>query len=136
VSLKAGKAGNNSGRQSCKALTNAGKPCSAPISENGLCYFHAHPERLRELGRSGGRMNRRFSREIEAFPERSLKSVRDVTELLAETINFLRAGRLDPRMANTVGYLATAMLKGLQQGDIEGRLLAIEAVLTGTSQDQ
>ena len=28
VSLKAGKAGNNSGRQSCKALTNAGKPKS------------------------------------------------------------------------------------------------------------
>ena len=135
MSLKAGKAGNNSGRQTCKALTNAGKPCSAPIAENGLCYFHAHPERLRELGRSGGRMNRRFSREIEAFPEHPLKTVQDVTDLLAEMINHLRAGRLDPRVANTVGYLATAMLKALQQGDVDGRLRAIEAVLIGTSQD-
>jgi hypothetical protein len=54
-------------------------------------------------------------REIEAFPERPLKSVQDVTDLLAETINHLRAGRLDPPIANTVGYLATAMLKSLQQ---------------------
>jgi hypothetical protein len=58
-----------------------------------------------------------------------LKSVRDVTELLAETINHLRAGKLDPRVANAVGYLATAMLKALQEGDIEARLRAIEQVL-------
>ena len=81
-------------------------------------------------------MNRRFPREIEAFPEHPLKTVQDVTDLLAETINHLRAGRLDPRVANTVGYLATAMLKALQQGDVDGRLRAIEAVLMGTSQNQ
>jgi hypothetical protein len=60
-----------------------------------------------------------------------LRSVADVTDLLAETINQLRDGRIDSRTANTVGYLATALLKALQQGDIEARLRAIEAVLTG-----
>lgn len=69
----------------------------------------------------------------EAIQERSLKSVLDVKELLAETINQVRVGRLDARVANTVGYLATAMLKALQQGDTEGRLRAIEAVLMGTT---
>jgi len=117
------------GRQTCKATTNAGKPCAAPAVENGLCYFHAHPELARNLGRRGGRMNRRFREPPEGLPERPLKSVRDVTELLAETINHLRAGKLDPRVANAVGYLATAMLKALHEGDIEARLRAIEQVL-------
>lgn len=47
-------------------------------------------------------MNRRFPESPEGLPERLLKSVRDVTELLAETINHLHAGKLDPRVANAV----------------------------------
>ena len=75
-------------------------------------------------------MNRRFLPIPDGLPERPLKTVQDVTGLLGETINRLRAGQLDPRIANTMGYLATAMLKALQQGDIEARLRAIEEVLT------
>jgi hypothetical protein len=59
-----------------------------------------------------------------------MRSVDDVTTLLAETINRVRGGRVDPRVANTVGYLAMALLKALQQGAIESRLQALEAVLT------
>jgi hypothetical protein len=51
-----------------------------------------------------------------------------VTALLSETINLVRSGRLDPRTSNAVGYLAAVMLKALQQGDIEARLQALEAV--------
>jgi hypothetical protein len=64
------------------------------------------------------------------YVDRPLKTVDDVTKLLAETINGLRSGSIDSRIANTVGYLATGMLKALQQGDIEGRLRAMEAVLS------
>ena len=60
---------------------------------------------------------------------RPLTTVDDVTALLAENFNGLRSGSVDSRIASTVGYLATAMLKALQQGDIEGRLRAMEAVL-------
>ena len=59
-----------------------------------------------------------------------LKSVDDVTNLLADTINDLSSGAIGSRLANTVGYLATGMLKALQQGDIEFRLRAVEAVLS------
>jgi len=51
-----------------------------------------------------------------------------VTSLLSETINLVRSGALDPRTSNAVGYLAAVMLKALQQGDIEARLQALEAV--------
>lgn len=51
-----------------------------------------------------------------------------MTALLAQTINQVRSGGLDPRTGNAVGYLAAVMLKAFQQGDIEARLQALEAV--------
>lgn len=54
----------------------------------------------------------------------------DVARLFADTINDLRSGKIDSRLANTVGFLAGGMLKAMQQGEIEGRLRAMEAVLS------
>jgi hypothetical protein len=54
--------------------------------------------------------------------------VSDVTGLLAQTINQVRSGRLDPKTGNAVGYLAGVLLKALQQGDFEARLQVLEAV--------
>lgn len=62
------------------------------------------------------------------YAERSLKTVGDVTALLGDTIKDLGMGLIDPKEATAVGYLAAGMLKALQQGDIEGRLRALEAV--------
>jgi hypothetical protein len=116
----------------CTAKKRSGERCRAVAVENGLCALHGDPARAVELGRKSGWARRRVRSPglPEDCPSRPLRSVADVTELLGETINQVRGGRIDPRAANTLGYLATAMLKALQQGDIEARLRAIEAVLT------
>jgi hypothetical protein len=116
----------------CNGKKKSGERCGAVALENGLCALHSDPARAVELGRKSGRARRnvRFSTATEDCPALSLRSVGDVTELLAETINQVRTRRIDPRVANTVGYLATGMLKALQQGDIEGRLRAMEVVLS------
>ena len=49
--------------------------------------------------------------------------------LLADSINRLRRGELDPKVANAVGYLASVLLRALEQGPIEERLAQVEAVL-------
>ena len=119
----------------CKSKKKSGERCRAVAVENGLCALHADPARAVELGRKSGRARRHVrlpDDPAEDCPTLSLRSVADVTELLGETINQVRRGRLDPRAANSLGYLATAMLKALQQGDTEGRLRAIEAVLMAT----
>ena len=118
-------------KERCQGVTKSGAACTAWPMEGGLCYFHANPAKASELGRRGGQgkspANSGGTAQLLGLP---LRTVDDVTALLAETINGLRSGSIDSRIANTVGYLATAMLKALQQGDIEGRLRAMEAVLS------
>ena len=97
----------------------------------GLCFLHANPAKASELGQRGGKAKSSTPASAPAeYVRRTLQNVDDVTSLLADTINDLRDGNIDPKLANTVGYLATGMLKALQQGDIEGRLRAMEAVLS------
>jgi hypothetical protein len=49
---------------------------------------------------------------------------------LADSINRLRRGQLDPRVANAMGYLASILLKALDQR-LEERLAYLEAVISG-----
>ena len=42
------------GAESSKTRTKADDPCPAAAVERGLCFFHAHPEKLSELGRQDG----------------------------------------------------------------------------------
>jgi hypothetical protein len=46
-----------------------------------------------------------------------------------ETINQVRLGKIDPKVANAVGYLASVHLKALEQGPVQERLARIEASL-------
>ena len=97
----------------------------------GLCYFHANPDKASELGQRGGKAKSSEGvSDATEYLDLPLRTVEDVTTLLADTINDLRSGSIDSRIANTVGYLASGMLKALQQGDIEGRLRAMEGVLS------
>jgi hypothetical protein len=47
--------------------------------------------------------------------------------LLTDSINRLRRGQLDPRVANAMGYLTGVLLRALEQGAVEERLARIEA---------
>ena len=84
-----------------------------------------------ELGQRGGKgKGAADGLDLTGYVHRPLRNADDVTKLLADTINYLCSGAMDTRIANILGYLATAMLKAMQEGDVEGRLRAIEAVLT------
>ncbi len=123
-------------RQRCKARTKAGVPCQAPAVEGDLCFCHAHPDRLAELGRQGGQKNRRWK--VDAcgdLPHRHLKTIGDVSDLLEETINRVRQGPFDLRAANSIGFLAGILLKALDQR-LEERLAHLEAVISGKGENE
>ena len=50
----------------------------------------------------------------------------DLRDLLAESIIEIRAGKLDPKVANELGYLGTSLLRALEVADVERRLDLLE----------
>jgi len=83
-----------------------------------------------EPGRPGGMTRSRPAAVLPAdTPDHSLRDTRDVSALLGDSINRLRRGELDPRVANAIGYLAGILLRALEQGPMEERLAHLEAVL-------
>jgi len=131
MNLKLRKGSKQRARERCKAKTNSGSQCRAPAVEAGLCFCHAHPEKLAELGRQGGLKNRRWKVGNGELEHRPLKSVGQVSELLEETINRVRQGPFDLRAANAIGFLASILLRALENGRIEDRLAHLEALTTG-----
>jgi hypothetical protein len=133
MSLKAQKGSKQRSSKHCKAQTKAGGACQAPALEGGLCFFHAHPEKLATLGRQGGQKNRRWKADECDLAQRPLKNIGEVSELLEETINRVRQGPFDLRAANAIGFLASVLLRSLEQGPVEDRLAKIEAALAANA---
>jgi hypothetical protein len=134
IKLKPERGSKHGGQKRCKAETKAGGPCRAPAVEGGLCFCHAHPERLAELGRQGGRKNRHWTSMDQGLPAKALRSTADVASLLEETINRVRQGPFDLRAANTIGFLSGTLLKALDEWRIERHLLNLETVVTGNTE--
>ena len=135
MSLKLKKGAKQQSRAQCKARTKAGVPCQAPAVEGDLCFCHAHPERLAELGRQGGRKNRHWKADELDLQQIPLKSIGDVNGLLEETINRVRRGPFDLRAANAIGFLASTLLKALDQR-LEERLAHLEAVISRKGENE
>ena len=114
----------------CKARTKSGQPCKGAAGKNGLCLLHAYPERAAELGRKSGQARRNCVLSDEPLlvlqPPRTALEVRDV---LGQVMAELRARHVDPRVASTLAYVASVLLKSIEVGDVEDRLAGLEAML-------
>lgn len=64
-----------------------------------------------------------------ATSEIKVEDCGDVVALLSETINQVRKGQIDPRVANSVGYLASITVKVLEQNALEDRIARLEEIL-------
>jgi hypothetical protein len=120
----------------CQFRKKNGERCGAdPQTGKILCVFH-DPARATDgqRARRAGGVNRTRSAAVlpADSPDHPLGNTHDVSNLLADSINRLRRGELDPRVANGIGYLASVLLRALEQGPMEERLAHLEAIL-GTS---
>lgn len=115
----------------CRGKRADGDPCHAAVaSGSDYCFFHDpdRAEERREAQALGGSRNRMKTLATDA-PDVTVGTCEDVVRLLAKTINQVRRGEIDPRVANAVGYLANVLIRALEQGEIEARLAALEAAL-------
>jgi hypothetical protein len=122
--------------RNCRFRKQNGQRCGAdPQSGKDLCVFH-DPARASEghrARRAGGLRRTRVAAVLAPeTPDHPPRSTKEVSDLLAESINHLRKGQLDPKVANAVGYLASVLLRSLEQGRIEERLAQLERIIGKT----
>ncbi len=113
----------------CEHVRTTGERCRGyAVAGSPFCFAHdpAQAPKRDDARRRGGEAGK-----IDPLPASTLsvRSLADVLELIETTINDVRAGRVDVRVANAVGYLANVSVKVIQQADIEARLEALESVL-------
>lgn len=123
----------------CRFRKKNGEICRANSqSDDGLCIFH-DPARAGEVSRArrtGGKKRSQGATVLPPdTPDHTLGNSHDVARLLADTINQVRRGQLDPRVANTVGYLSNILVAALQLGPLEDRLLRLEGTVGIESAD-
>jgi hypothetical protein len=120
----------------CQGRRANGDPCKAhAINGSPFCFFHDPAAAAkRTAARKAGGQKHRAATLAPTSADFPLEAVQDVAKLLADTINHVRRGELDPRVANSVGYLAGILLRAIEQGATEERLAALEAVVSGPRQ--
>ena len=101
----------------CSAKNKAGKPCNAPaVGGTKRCVMHSG--RAAELGSKGGRRRAVYDPDnLKELP--APKTAADLRDLLAQSIVEMRAGKMDPKLANSISSLATSFLRAAEVADSE-----------------
>ena len=122
----------------CKATRKDGQPCTAQAAVGrDYCFFHdpAKTQDARAAQAKGGSTKNTLQ---EVRPWRGLPgdvvalrspSPADLINLLADTIDEVKTGKIDPKVANATGYLVGVMVKILEYDALEERLATIEEAL-------
>jgi hypothetical protein len=117
----------------CHARKKNGGECGADAQVGkDVCVFHdpakaADGQRARRAG--GLNRSRRKAVLPSETPDHPLRTTTEVSAFLGACINQVRRGELDPRVGNSVGYLASVLLRSLEQGPLEERMARLEATL-------
>jgi hypothetical protein len=118
-------------KQRCEGVALGGAQChAAALADSTFCFFHdpSKAAERHEAHAAGGRQNR-MKTLGPGIPNVKIKDSRDVVALLSDTINQVRKGLIDPRIANSVGYLANQMVRVLAQNELEDRIQKLEEAI-------
>ena len=115
----------------CEFIKPDGQNCEAyAVKGTSFCYFHnpdISDEEKKEAQTNGG-ANRALTLK-EALPELALGKPSDAVLLIADTISRVRAGTLDIRTANCLGFLSDKLLKAFEVSQLNDRVEVIERVI-------
>jgi hypothetical protein len=118
----------------CRFIKSDGSHCKAyAVRESFYCFIHdpdLKQEREAARVRGGQERSRKAAVLPPNTPDRSLATAADVGEMLADTINKVSRGELDPRVANAMNGLANSLFRVQQQDLLERRLEKIESIFT------
>jgi hypothetical protein len=122
-------------KKTCAAKKPDGAHCqAASLPGTNFCFFHSpkHAAERRKAQSRGGMANRIATLPADA-PDVKIEDGADVVTLLCQTINQVRRGEIDPRVANAVGYLSNIVLAATAQRDLETRIAELESLVRNRS---
>ena len=117
----------------CEFRKQDGKRCEANAQAGrNSCVFHdpakaAEGQRARRAG--GLHRSRPAAVLPRQTPDQPLGNTTEVSAFLSKSINDVLRGALDPRVANSAGYLANILLRSLEQAPLEERMARLESTL-------
>lgn len=115
----------------CNHTKESGETCEAyAVKGSDFCYFHnpdISDEDKREAQSNGGKTKALTLKE--PLPELALSKPSDAVLLIADTISRVRAGTLDIRTANCLGFLSDKLLKAFEVSQLNERVEVIERVI-------
>jgi len=113
----------------CQFIKSDGEECKAnAMRDNEFCFSHnpdMEEERMSAVSR-GGRAPRKA---YEPLPEVKIENTKDVVNLLSTTISEVRAGSVELRVANCIGYLSGHLIKAFEISELEDRIIKLERLL-------
>ena len=114
----------------CQAITKSGHPCRAhALRGKKYCLTH-DPEsknQMKVYARKGGQVKKKI--QVQLAPIKFEGDVKEILDLLADTVNQVRSNQMPPRTANTIGYLASVMIKALEITQLNERLVKVEKIV-------
>jgi len=114
----------------CAFVKPDGKNCDAwAMTDSDFCFTH-NPKTKKQKKiavRKGGKANRKKYSPLEIV---EIKDNRDVAKLITTTINEVRQGLADVRVANCIFYGSGQLIKAMEIVDLEERLTKIEEILS------
>ena len=113
----------------CGYIKSNKKQCAAhAMAGSKFCFTHNPDtkEQKRAAVIRGGKMSKKNR---SSLPPVILNQSKDVVALLATTINEVRSGSIELRVANCIGYLSGHLIKAIEISDLEERVSKIEEIL-------
>lgn len=115
----------------CVYLKDNNQPCQAnAMSGSEYCYLHnpdIPDEDKREAQTKGGEARSLIL--AYPLPELALETPTDAVILVSDTIKRVRAGELDIKTANCIGFLTDKLLKAFEVARLNDKVEYIERVI-------
>ena len=116
----------------CAGFKDNGQPCGAPkLREGEFCRMHdpAHAAEVAEARRLGGLRRRREVAVVGAYDLGGLETVADIRRLLEIAVLDTLGLENSIARSRTLAYLAVAAAKLLETGELEQRIISLEAAV-------
>jgi hypothetical protein len=98
------------------------------MKNSDYCFTH-NPNTQQEKHLAvvkGGIMSKKVNLDLEPL---NIKTPQEIAILLEDTINGVRSGKIPPKIAYTIGYLAGHALKALEASNLDQRIEMVESIL-------